>query len=107
NGAIGIAETSFITYNTPGAVEIYGSDATLLAYGSDVKFISAKVNEYANGYVNPALPKDKPSPIIQFVDACVNGTGSPEGLGIDDGIALTELLENAYISNNNNKIVEL
>jgi predicted dehydrogenase len=107
NGAIGIAETSFITYNTPGAVEIYGSDATLLAYGSDVKFISAKVNEYANGYVNPAMPKDKTSTIIQFVYACVNGTGSPEGLGIDDGIALTELLENAYISNNNNKIVEL
>ena len=41
---------------------------------------------------------------MQFIDAVANGTGSPEGLGIDDAIALTELLENAYKGDENNTI---
>jgi 1,5-anhydro-D-fructose reductase (1,5-anhydro-D-mannitol-forming) len=57
--------------------------------------------------VKPNMPQSRPAPIVQFVDACVNGTGAPEGLGIDDAIALTELLEFSYKANNNNKIVEL
>jgi len=107
NGTIGIAETSFISYSSPGIVEVYGSEATLLAYGSDVKFISSKMKGLVDGYAKPAIPRDRPSPLMQFVDACIEGTGSPEGLGICDGIALTELLENAYISDAENKIVKI
>lgn len=105
DGLIGIGETSFITYNSPEMIEIYGSEGTLISSGGDVKFTSSKLNGYVDGWVKPAVPKSNPIPLLQFVDACINGTGSPEGLGIDDALALTELLENAYIGDENNSIV--
>ncbi|NLE13114.1 MAG: Gfo/Idh/MocA family oxidoreductase [Clostridiales bacterium] len=107
NGAIGVAETSFDSYNTRESIEIYGTDATLLSVGGDVKFVSRETEKYVRGFITPTLPNPKPSPLIQFVDACIAGTGSPEGLGIDDALALTELLENSYISDKKNKIVVL
>lgn len=105
NGLIGIGETSFITYSSPEMIEIYGSEGTLISSGGDVKFLAAKLSPYAEGWIKPAIPKSNPIPLLQFVDACINGTGSPEGLGIDDALALTELLENAYIGDANNSIV--
>ena len=57
--------------------------------------------------MKPDLPEGKPSPLEQFINAVADGKGSPEGLGIDDAIALTELLELSYIGNDNNKIVEV
>ncbi|HHW24306.1 MAG TPA: Gfo/Idh/MocA family oxidoreductase [Bacillota bacterium] len=106
NGIIGIAETSFIVYNTPSMLEVYGTEGALVCQNDDIKFISSKLAPYVRGYVKPSLPQNRPAPIVQFVEACINGTGSPEGLGIDDAIDLTRLLELSYIANNNNKIVE-
>ena len=107
NGAVCTCETSFISYNTPGAVEIYGSEATLLAYGGDVRLKTKNLGKYTDEYIVPKLPKALPAPIEMFVDACLNKTGSPEGFGVQDGIDLTRLLENAYISNRENRIVTL
>ena len=106
-GALGVAETAFVSYNSPQTLEIYGTEGSMIAHGEDVQFSSAKLAGIKNGFMKPDLPQAKPAPILQFVDACINGTGSPEGLGIDDAIALTELLENAYIGDENAKIVEL
>ncbi len=106
-GVLCTGETSFVTFNTPGAVEIYGSDATLLAYGSDIKVKTRETVKFTNDYVTPILPAALPMPIIAFIDACVNNSGTPEGFGIEDAIDLTRLLENAYISNNSNTIVTL
>ena len=107
SGAVCTCETSFITLSTPGALEIYGTDATLLAYGNDVKFISKKTREYTDDYITPKLPPAPPMPMQLFVDACNNGTGSPKDYTIQDGIDLTLLLENSYISFNTGKTVEL
>ncbi len=104
-GAVATCETSFITYNTPGAVEIYGSDATLYEFAGNVKFISKDTDKFAEGYIVPKLPKALPMPLLQFVDACINKTGTPEGFGPKDGVDLTRLLENSYVSYKNNKIV--
>lgn len=108
NGAIGVAETGFVSYNSPQTLEIYGTEGTLIAHGEgDVKFTSKKLEGMVNGFITPALPKNNPAPIMQFVDACINGTGSPADLGMEDAIALTELLENSYIADEKNEIVKL
>ncbi len=101
DGALGVAETAFISANSPQTIEIYGTEGSMIAHGEDVQFRSSK---YPADY-KPELPAAKPIPLLQFVDACIEGTGAPAGLGIDDAIALTELLENAYIGNDTNTIV--
>lgn len=106
DGALGVAETSFDSFTSPQTLEIYGTDATLIAHGGDdVRFASKKLGSVVNGFIRPTLPPDQPLPLNQFIDACIDGVISPEGLGIDDALALTELLENAYLSNENNSII--
>ncbi|MFA6947364.1 MAG: Gfo/Idh/MocA family oxidoreductase [Eubacteriales bacterium] len=105
NGALGIGETSFITYATKEMIEIYGSDATLLAVGGDVQYISKNSEKYVRGWIHPTLPENHPIPLVQWLHACAEGKPSPEGLGIDDAIALTELLEKSYIADETNKYV--
>ncbi len=106
NGALGIAETSFDSFTSPQTLEIYGTDGTLIAHGEDdVRFASKKLGSVVNGFIKPTLPPAKPHPLVQFLEALENGTGSPDGLGIDDALALTELLENAYLGNDNNSII--
>lgn len=108
NGIIGVAETGFDSYASPQTLEIYGTEGSLIAHGDDdVKFTSAKLRGIMNGFFKPDLPRPKPSPLNQFINACVNGTGAPADLGIDDAIALTQLLENSYIADKTNKIVQL
>ena len=104
DGALGVAETGFISAGSPQTVEIYGTEGSMIAHGEDVTFQSAKYNDIHRGAFKPTLPEGKPAPIMQFIDAVAAGTGSPEGLGIDDAIALTELLENAYKGDANNSI---
>ncbi len=107
NGIIGIAETGFISSDSPDSFEIYGSEGALIRNNGEIKFRSRKIAPYTNDWVRPALPQGDPAPIVQFVDACINKTGSPDLLGIDDAIDLTRLLENAYIGNRTNTIVTL
>ena len=106
-GAIGVAETSFISTFAPQTVEIIGTDGAMIAQGEEVQFKSDMLEGIKNWFMKPDLPEGKPSPLEQFINAVADGKGSPEGLGIDDAIALTELLELSYIGNDNNKIVEV
>lgn len=107
NGAVATGETSFVTFNTPGAVEIYGTDATLVAVGSHVDFYQKDIKKFTAKSVKPNLPPESPIPLEIWVEACVNGTGTPEIFTAREGVGLAELLENAYISNKENRIVEL
>ena len=96
NGALGVSETSFISYCSPYIVEVHGTEGVLVSVGGDVKFRNKETDKYANGFITPALPAEDVSPLEQFVDACVNGKESPAGFTIKDGIALTRLLEETY-----------
>ncbi len=107
DGALGVAETSFISYNSPQTLEIYGTEGSMIAHGNDVQFASAKLAGIANGFIKPDLPREKPAPILQFVDVVDAGKPAPEELNIDAAIALTELLENSYIGDENNSIVTI
>jgi hypothetical protein len=80
----------------------------MIAHGEDVQFQSSvKLAGIANGFIKPELPRGKESPLMQFINAVEAGTGAPAYLGIDDAIALTELLENAYKGDESGTIVTL
>jgi 1,5-anhydro-D-fructose reductase (1,5-anhydro-D-mannitol-forming) len=105
NGIIGISETGFISYASPEIFEIYGTEGTLIRHGDDVKFRSTKIAPYTGEWIRPTMPSSGPSPIMQFVDACINKTAAPALCTIDDAIDLTRLLENSYIADRTNTIV--
>ncbi len=101
NDAVATCETSFVTYRTPCAVEIYGSDATLIEFGGQVQFCSKALKPYINDCVTPTMPAALPIPILQFPDVVLDGIKNPEGFGLDDGIELTRLLQGAYLALDN------
>ena len=102
NGIIGISETSFVSFNTPDILEIYGSDATLYAFGSEVK-LSTRKNQ---GYIIPDFDREVPKSAIEcFVDACLGTDEAPPELNIDSGVAVSKLMDMAYRSNETNVIL--
>ena len=106
NKAVAIVETSFVSYNTPGAFEVYGTEGTLLANGGDVKLCCKTLNEYCRGFVTVTnLPPALPAPMTLFLDALTKD--GPIPFGLDAGIALTELLENAYIAHREQTMVDI
>lgn len=107
DGALGVAETGFVSVGSPQTLEIYGTEGSLISHGEDCMFTSKKVPGAENGFIKPELPEWKPSPLMQFVDAVANGTPAPAELNIDAAIALTELLENSYKGDESGTIVTL
>ena len=104
NGAIGVAETSLISRNSPQTLEIYGTEGSFIAHGEDIQFSSVKL-ENQNMQKPETLPAEKPSPLMQFLTIVSEDKPVPEELNIDAAIGLTELLELSYIGDENNSIV--
>ncbi|MBQ3007297.1 MAG: Gfo/Idh/MocA family oxidoreductase [Clostridia bacterium] len=108
NGAIGVSETSFLAFSSPFTIEIHGTDGILLWQNGEIKYKTTETAKLNKGFITPDnLPKENEKPIPRFIDACINGTGSPEGLGMQDAIELAVLLENSYISYETGKTVEI
>ncbi|MBE6615487.1 MAG: Gfo/Idh/MocA family oxidoreductase [Ruminococcaceae bacterium] len=104
NGAIGVAETSLISRNSPQTLEIYGTEGSFICHDHDVMFSSVKL-ENKDMQKPENLPAEKPAPVLQFLDCVAEGKPAPEELNIDAAIGLTELLELSYIGDENNTIV--
>ena len=108
NGAIGVSETSFLAFSSPYTIEVHGTDGILLWQGGDIKYKTTETAKLNKDFISPdRLPEEGGYPINLFVDACLDGTGSPEGLGMKEAIELAVLLENSYISYETNKTVEI
>ncbi|GHU08805.1 hypothetical protein FACS1894151_05360 [Spirochaetia bacterium] len=102
NGIIGIGETSFVSYNTPDVLEIYGSDATLLLWGNEIKVTAKKFAALQRGYFNPDRALSAPQPkstIESFIDAALGLEAPPEDLDAESGVTVSRLMELAYKSN--------
>jgi predicted dehydrogenase len=98
-GAIAIVETGFVSSHSPFALELYGTEGTLLIGAPDnrVSVFSDRVAGPVPGWVTPAaLPKALPSAMEQWVGAIKDGT--PVAFGLTEAIELTELMEKAYQS---------
>lgn len=109
NGCIGVAETSFLAYSSPYTIEVHGTDGILLwRGGNDIKYKTVETAKLNKSFITPDnFPKEDEHPINRFVDACINGTGSPEGIGMQEAIELACLLENSYIAYETGKTVEI
>ncbi|WP_028610815.1 Gfo/Idh/MocA family protein [Paenibacillus harenae] len=105
NHAVALLETSLVTYQTPPAFELYGTEGTLIISGDSVKFTSRHTNSPFQGWISPRqLPKEQPLPLTQFVDGILNDQPMP--FGLEEGTKLTELLETAYIAHCEKRTVD-
>ncbi|MBQ5823290.1 MAG: Gfo/Idh/MocA family oxidoreductase [Clostridia bacterium] len=107
NGIIGIAETGFDSYHSAHKLEVYGTDGTIIEEDWKLKIKTKSTSEISDAYIEPKAEEADQSPLIKFIDACINSTGTPDSLGLSAAISLTMLLENAYISDKSNKTITL
>ncbi len=108
NGCIGVSETSFLAFSSPYTIEVHGTEGILLWRDGEVKYKTVETAKLNRGFITPDnLPEDDMPPIPRFVDACLEGTGSPEGIGMKEAVELACLLENSYISYETGKTVEI
>jgi 1,5-anhydro-D-fructose reductase (1,5-anhydro-D-mannitol-forming) len=99
NKVIGIAETSFVSTQSPFSLDLYGTQGTLFVGGPEnrVRIISERPATGAKGWTTPTeMPNALPKPIEQWVNGILKGT--PIHFGLEEGIQLTELMEAAYKS---------
>ncbi len=107
NGIIGISETGFDSYCSPHKIEVYGTDGTIIEEDGTIKIKTKDTDEISDSFIEPKAEKADSSPLSKFIDACINSTGTPDGMDLSAATALTQLLENSYISDKNNITVTL
>lgn len=108
NRAMAINETGFVSSNSPFSLELYGTEGSLFIGGPDnnIRLISNKLGDKVMGWIAPTqLPNALKSPIRQWVDGILNDEEII--FGLEDGIQLTELMEAAYLSHREQRIVEI
>lgn len=107
-GIIATAETGFITYGVPDLLEVYGTEGSLFIHGKDVRIVTKALQAAGVSHATPdKLPEARPMPIIQFIDACINNTGTPQFLSPDDALVMTRIIEAFYQSDASNKTMIL
>ena len=103
NKAIAVLETSFISPYQANCFELLGTEGAVVSIGSDVKVRS---NKFKDGWFTPdKLPSPLPMALRLWLDGIEKGTPIP--FDTEKGIALTELLENAYISDKEQRIIAI
>ena len=107
NGIIGISETGFDSFSSPHRIEVYGTEGTIIEQDWKLSIRTRESSETCEGFYEPKAEDNDASPIEKFINACIDGTGTPDGLDLDAAIALTQLLENAYISDKTNTTITL
>ena len=106
SGAMAISETSLVSPFTPRICEIYGTRGVILCEDGRVRVKTSLLQADGNdGWITPRLPKELPSPLRQFIDSVLYG--KPVRFGTQEGIELTELMENAYKAQREGRTVAL
>jgi predicted dehydrogenase len=99
DGILGIMETAFVTFGVPDLLEVYGTEGSVFMKGTELRITTKAVDSLLFKEAAPkVLPPARPSPIMQFVEACLSRSGSPEYLGLDDALIMTRMIEAVYRS---------
>ncbi|MDR2515631.1 MAG: Gfo/Idh/MocA family oxidoreductase [Christensenellaceae bacterium] len=102
-GILATGETSFVTNGVPDLLEVYGTAGSVFMRG-EALWLNLKEGG-GRPVLADELPEEKPSPVIQFVKACIEGGGSPEHLGTKDALVMTRFIEAVYASDASGKAV--
>ena len=107
SGAIGVAEAGFVNSHSPFAIEVHGTEGTLL-YGTPEEKLLLKTNR--SGEENPVwtevpVQNNRESAFHQWVGHIQNGTVADGN--IETAIELTRLMEAANASAKERRVVRL
>lgn len=107
SGAVGIVETGFVNAHSPFTIEIHGTDGTLLYGTPEPKLLlrSKQHEEAADQWIEMPVPPARESAFQQWVSHIQQDTIAEENIAI--GIELTRLMEAAYISAREQRVVRL
>lgn len=106
NGAIAVNETSFAGFGGTFSLEIDGTEGgyRMLSPAAGVEVRSKHLD--GDGWQRPRkLPAALAKPIDQWIAGCLHG--APIEFGLGDAIQLTELMEAAYVADNEDRSVSL
>ncbi|GHV03335.1 dehydrogenase [Spirochaetia bacterium] len=106
NNVIAVLETSFVTPYLKKSFELIGSEGAIVQDEDGV--IKVRSNKIKDGWFIPdanKLPSPLDASMRLWLDGIINGKAIP--FDTAKGIALTELLENAYISHREQRIVKI
>lgn len=90
-GAVGVAETGFVSAGYPFTIELGGTEGTLLLRGHEVSWCCPETGKQWRAV--DALPEALPSPLAQWA---LSDGAIPEGFGIDAAVQLTRVMVKAY-----------
>ncbi|GHU01627.1 dehydrogenase [Spirochaetia bacterium] len=103
NGAIAVLETGFTSRYSANCFELLGTEGAVVQTNGKIKVRS---NKFKDGWFTPdQLPDPLPQPLRMWLDGIIDGKPIP--FDTEKGIALTELLENAYISHKEQRTVKI
>lgn len=106
--AMAVVETGFVSPDSPATLELYGTQGSLIVGGAEskVRLISQIIETPVNGWITPShLPDALPRPIKQWIGGIEEN--SQIYFGLEEGLQLTELMEAAYISNFEKRVVNI
>ena len=107
NKAVAILETSFVSHKSPRSVEVYGDEGVILWTRNGLEMTSTQVEGFEEDFAPVTdLPEGLPKPIEQFVAAIEADDDSLIFSDLDMGVALSNVLEKSYISDEKNVIFE-
>jgi predicted dehydrogenase len=103
NKAIAVLETSFVSPFDAGCFELLGTEGAVVSVGGEIKIRTKDDNKE---WRKPCdMPEPLPKPLRMWLDGITKGT--PILFDMDMAIMLTEMLENAYISHEKQKIMNM
>lgn len=92
-GAIGVAETGFVSAFNPYTLEVSGTAGCAMVHGDSVRYANAATEGKWVDAQN--LPEALPYPIIQWLDSLETGVQVPN-MDIDSAVRLSEMMDMAY-----------
>jgi len=93
SGAIGVAETGFVTPASPFSIEIHGTRGSLLFGTPEPRLLVGTVADGERQWVERTVPDDGPTPFQQWVRHVQEGTVATENLTL--ALDLTRLVDAA------------